>query len=161
MHGGWATRQSLVHYDLMKKGEESAVSRALNLAVRGFVTPTGQAPEEGLDRNPDVAPVAPTEHKGEVSSEEEEEGKYLIRSLLDIHDPKEDRRFKCLWEPCAENEFGVEITWEREKTLLADGLKGKIDYFLKSQKKKRKTRNKKVHAHEQVNERERASEKSK
>ena len=61
-----------------------------------------------------------------------------------------------VWDsaPCPENEFGVEITWGREKTLLADGLKGKIDYFLKSQKKKRRARNKKVHAHEQGNEHE-------
>ena len=34
-HGGWLTRQSLRHYDLMKPGEKALVSAALNKAVRG------------------------------------------------------------------------------------------------------------------------------
>ena len=33
-HGGWLTRQSLRHYDLMKPGEKALVSAALNKAVR-------------------------------------------------------------------------------------------------------------------------------
>jgi hypothetical protein len=33
-HGGWLTRQSLRHYDLMKPSERSAVSSALNKAMR-------------------------------------------------------------------------------------------------------------------------------
>lgn len=36
-HGGWLQRQSLVHYDLMRPGESSDVSRALNRAVGKFL----------------------------------------------------------------------------------------------------------------------------
>ena len=89
-----------------------------------------------------MAPVAPAEGKGEESSEEEDEVKFLVRSLLAVKGPKEDRCFKCLWEPCEENDFGVETSWEREATLRADGLKGKIDYFLKQQKKQKRKREK-------------------
>ena len=32
-HGGWLQRQSLVHYDIMRPGEQADVSRALNSAV--------------------------------------------------------------------------------------------------------------------------------
>ena len=32
-HGGWLMRESLVHYDQIRKGERRDVSRALNAAV--------------------------------------------------------------------------------------------------------------------------------
>jgi hypothetical protein len=35
-HGGWLHRQSLIHYDLMRKNEQSDVSRALGEAVQAF-----------------------------------------------------------------------------------------------------------------------------
>ena len=36
-HGGWLHRQSLVHYDLMRKNEQCDVSRALGAAVGSLI----------------------------------------------------------------------------------------------------------------------------
>ena len=135
-HGGWATRQSLIHYDLMKKGEETAVSRALNRAVRGFVATEASEPEPNLDPNPNVAPVEPRSGGASSSSEEEEEMEFVVERILEARgaEKKGNREFKVQWAPCKENSFGGERTWEAETTLRADGLGGKLDYFLRRRK---------------------------
>ena len=140
-HGGWATRQSLIHYDLMKKGEEGAVSRALNKAVRGFVTAEGEEPEPNLDANPNLAPVAPRKGGASSSSEESEESEFTVEKILEARGWKKKggRQFKVLWTPCEQNNYGAEQTWESEKTLRADGLGARLDDFLRDQKKLTKT----------------------
>ena len=61
---------------------------------------------------------------------------FVVERILEARgaEKKGNREFKVQWAPCKENSFGGERTWEAETTLRADGLGGKLDYFLRRRK---------------------------
>ena len=137
-HGGWLSRVSLKHYDLMQKGEETLTSSRLSAAVWAAfkARKTTDPPEEHaqdsarLDCNPRLATMQPSD-----STDEEAELRYGVVKVLDVRRFGDELQYQVLWE---DSEAGPadETTWEDVVTLEADGLSAKISGFWRSTKGK-------------------------
>ena len=133
-HGGWLSRTSLKHYDLMQVNEETLTSTKLSKAVwtalQAMKEPeaaTAQFQDDTrLDRNPLLATMQPGE-----SSDEESEKQYGVVRILDVRRVGAELQYQVLWE---DTEAGPadETTWEHVVTLEADGLSSKIAGFRRS-----------------------------
>lgn len=150
-HGGWLSRESLRHYDLMQRSEETAVSKALSAAVtRLRKERQGQGEQEGeadatgteqreVDANDRLARV---EDEGEEStgSEDGAEREYTVLRVLDARRTQEGvLEYKVLWAP-TEAGGGSEDTWEPADRLLADGQGPRIGGFWRGKLGKQRRR---------------------
>lgn len=146
-HGGWLSRESLRHYDLMTKGEETAVSKALSAAVARLKA--GRPPrqeregEEGderreLDANDRVARLE-DEGGQSTGSDEGEEREYTVLRVVDARQARGALEYKVLWAP-TESGGRSEDTWEPADRLMEDGQGHKIGGFWRGKVGKQRKR---------------------
>ena len=136
-HGGWLSRTSLIHYDLMKKSEATLTSEKLSAAVQRLRRGAAAGQQDqvakeaaGRDRNPHLGTLAPD---GEAESSDEEEKQWGVVKVTDVRGVQGDLEYEVLWEDTSAS-VSDERTWEKEARLLEDNMGPKIRGFWNSLK---------------------------
>ena len=130
-HGGWLSRTSLIHYDLMKKSEATLTSMSLSAAVQKLRQKGAAQPEQvavaaaGLDRNPQLGTLVPD---GEAESSDEDEKQWGVVKVTDVRRVRGSLEYQVLWED-TDHHTRDERTWEPEARLREDGMGHKIGGF--------------------------------